>query len=493
MNFLSLESQREDVARPIDEAGNRKAGSQAAPIDSDAGAARAEAIGAESGAPLSNTAPYTCIPEEGQPYFQALRWGVDSLYLSYKGKLTFESELNLKRLKDLAQSQNPSDNAVAQLKLGQHVFEVKDRGAGLFPYVLEDNAFRIQISKSASKALPLAYVKVSSHYLTARTPWEVVQELDEILASISSILEEPKVSRIDLFVDFLSSVDMESWDRSAWVTRANSINAYSVGGQFSGWTVGLGGVIAARLYDKLLEIATVSKKDYLFPLWQQAGWDGSQHVWRLEFEIKQEAISQLGFRGFDAVMDSLGGIWGYAMTEWLRLTVPNPNDATRSRWPTHKLWTLLASIDWDDEGGELTRTFPVSREPGQDWLMTHGLSALTSFMASKRIYDFEEGLAIFREELSLYHDARAFLFGQSLSSYIWDKVALKVRQYCVSFNADELTEQERAEKGLTSQKPIARQATESNHGGIRPAFACCTLPFQRTGGGVFGNWCHLAQ
>lgn len=34
------------------------------------------------GAPPSNTAPYNC-----NEYFKALRWGVDSLYLSYPGEL----------------------------------------------------------------------------------------------------------------------------------------------------------------------------------------------------------------------------------------------------------------------------------------------------------------------------------------------------------------------------------------------------------------------
>lgn len=427
-----------------------------------AGAADPGGISTEPGASPSNTAPNNSKDQqstEDPPYFQALRWGVDSLYVSYKGKLTLESEITLKRLKELAQSPTPSDTAVAQLQLGDHVFEVKDRGTGLFPYILEDNAFRIQIAKSASKALPMAYVKISSQYLTARTPWEIVEELDGLLGSISTQLEDPKVSRIDLFVDFVSSVEMESWDRNAWVTRAHSINTYSGGGQFTGWTVGLGGVIAARLYDKLLEVVTQSRKDYLFPLWQQAGWDGSQHVWRLEFELKQQAISQLGIKGFDAVMDSLGGIWGYVTTEWLRLTLPNPSDATRSRWPIHPLWALLASIDWEEQGGPLTRTFPVTRTPGHDWLMTHGLSALTSFMAVQGIYDLDQGLAAFREQLIAYHDEKAFLFGQSLASYIWDKVALKVRQYNAGMNADQLSDEIKQTKGLNAAADAYRKAS----------------------------------
>lgn len=433
------------------------------PLSPDARAARTAESGTEQGALPSNTAPHNSIDSNGVsdlPYFQALRWGVDSLYVSYKGKLSLEMTITLRRLKELAQSQRPSDVAVAQLKIGDHIFEVKDKGTGLFAFILEDNAFRIHIAKSGSKAVPMAYVKISSQYLTARTPWEIVEELDDLLASISDDMEEPKVSRIDLFVDFVSSVNMESWDRSAWVTRAHQINAYSVSGQFTGWTIGLGGAIGARLYDKVLEVVTQSKKEYLFPLWKKAGWDGSTRVWRLEFELKQEAISQLKIKGFDAVMEHLGSIWSYATTEWLRLTEPNAADATRSRWPTHPLWALLTSIGWEEEGGQLSRTFPISREPGRDWLMTHGLSSLTSFMAAQGVYDFDQGLALFREELYLYHEEKAFLFGQSFSEYIWDKVALKIRQYNRAMNADQLSEQEKNAKRLNAAADAYRKASD---------------------------------
>ena len=47
-----------------------------------------------SGAPPSNTAPDNCNGGEG--FFKALRWGVDSLYLSYPGELSKERDAQLK-------------------------------------------------------------------------------------------------------------------------------------------------------------------------------------------------------------------------------------------------------------------------------------------------------------------------------------------------------------------------------------------------------------
>ena len=95
------------------------------------------------------------------------------------------------------------------------------------------------------------------------------------------------VSRIDLAADFSSPCVMDSWHRSAWVTRAVEIHSYAKDQQFTGWTVGMGGIIGARLYDKTREIAH-SGKDWATELWRPAGWEPGQGVWRLEFEFKRD-------------------------------------------------------------------------------------------------------------------------------------------------------------------------------------------------------------
>ena len=102
-------------------------------------------------------------------FFQSLRWGVDSLYLSYPGQLSEAVDTELRELKKLAQSRDDLA-AKAQYKLGDYVFEVKDKGTRLFPFTIEDNAFQIHLSAHHAKAMPMAYVKVSSGYLTHKTP-----------------------------------------------------------------------------------------------------------------------------------------------------------------------------------------------------------------------------------------------------------------------------------------------------------------------------------
>jgi hypothetical protein len=396
-------------------------------------------LGAGGGdAPPSNTASHNSNPE----YFKPLRWGTDSLYVSYPGELSLEVEAQLKNLKQLAQDPDPSKQSQAQFPLGSHLFEVKDRGAKRFPYLLEDNTFRIQLSRP-SKSLPMAYVKIASGYLSSISPADAEKTLYALVADLGQIKGSPNVSRIDLFVDFVSFEDMESWTRHAWVTRATGINTYAVDGKFSGWSIGMGGILSARLYNKVLEIEK-SGKHYLFDLWRKAGWIEGEPVWRLEFEFKREALTQRGLSSLDQVLGNLNGLWSYAMTEWLRLTLPNPEDQTRSRWPIHPLWGYLSSIDWETDGGPLTPRHSDARLPDKDRLFSMGLHNLLTFMASEGMTDLYQGQEAFITALYRYHEEKAHQLGLSFDKYIADKVALKNREFNTVLNNPDLEEERKA-------------------------------------------------
>ena len=325
-------------------------GQWAAPSGDSAAGAAAERGG--TGAPPSNTAPDNCNFS-----YRLLRFGVDSLYLSYPGLVDPEMDAGLRTLKELAQ-QGEVEARRAQIRLGGHLFSVKDKSSGLFAYTLVNDAYLIRVSTARGKRLPLAYVKVSSALLSHQTVAQIADELLGILSELGEV-QDPKVSRIDLFADFASDLDMESWGRDSWVTKAHAINRYAVRGQFTGWTIGEGGAVMARLYQKVLE-CQASGKTYLLDLWREVGWDGEMPVWRLEFEFKREILGQFSLDGLQAVLAALGGLWDYATTQWLKLTVPSDTDSTRSRWPIHPLWLHLAAVDWEQSGGPLTRSYPES-------------------------------------------------------------------------------------------------------------------------------------
>ena len=280
---------------------SQRPGSPGIPPQADSGSASAGAActgesESEQGAPPSNTAPHNSKVDDG-PRFRLLRLAVDSLYLSYPGDLSASSVAVLSKLRDYARSEHPEEQAKAQFPAAGHVFEVKDKGTGRFPFVLVDNAFRIQLSNPGKK-LPMAYVQVGAEFLAHKGPKGAAAELEAVLLEVCSTdagwFGRESVSRIDLAADFVSGLSMESWTRDAWVTRATEIHSYAVDGHFTGWTVGLGGDIACRLYDKVREILH-TRKPWVMNQWIPAGWQGGEPVWRLEFELIASSLRRAAF------------------------------------------------------------------------------------------------------------------------------------------------------------------------------------------------------
>jgi hypothetical protein len=358
---------------------------------------------------------------------KVLRFGIDSLYLSYQGDLYDRIDEKLINLKYLARSDNPQQQAKAQLKIGDHLFEVKDKGTSMFAYVLEDNAFRIQLSRP-SKAVPMAYIKISSEYLTYKTPAQAEIHLKNILGELGVLQSTANVSRIDLYVDFVSHQDMEAWTREAWVTRAGSVNAYAVDKRFTGWAIGMGGVIAARLYDKLFEIIK-SNKGYLLPLWEMAGRLEGEPVWRLEFEFKRDFLKQKDVIPLSETMFYLNGLWSYATTEWLKLTHPNKEDETRARWPIHELWQQLASLDWDTNDSPLKSRFTNQRTPNEEATLDRGFSSFTTWMATNGHDDPDSAFSTYFDVLAYHIADKARRFDEHVDDYIMSKVLPKARLF----------------------------------------------------------------
>jgi hypothetical protein len=257
--------------------------------------------------------------------------------------------------------------------------------------------------------------------------------LEVILAEFGTITGRNMVSRIDLAADFSSPCVMDSWHRSAWVTRAVEIHSYAKDQKFTGWTVGLGGIIAARLYDKTREISH-SGKTWATELWRPAGWEPGQEVWRLEFELKRDYLKERCLSSLESVLVNLNGLWRYATTEWLRLTEPNPNDATRARWPTHPLWMALASVDWETSGGVLLKRFNNARLPDEKRLYSTVFGALASYMAIHQIEDKNVALDGLLGKMHEHYQGIAVQQGLDADELLYRRMAARTRLFNTGVN-----------------------------------------------------------
>ncbi len=395
--------------------------------DADALAAPARS-GSEDGrreAATEGTPPTNRVPNNSIDYFQPLRWGVDSLYLSFPGRIRPDQIEPLSRLKKLAQSEEANEQALAQYPIGDHVFEVQDRAVKGYAFVLEDGAFRITLTRGKQRP---QLVKVSATYLAYVSPYEAGEMASQIMANLIEAEELPNVSRIDLFIDFVCPEDME-WDRRAWVTRAEAIWNFVEKDAFTGWMIGAGSPMVGRLYDKLRQAQKMGLK-YLFPLWRAMGWNGESPVWRLEFQLRGEVLRQFGLRTLREVLANRNGLWSYATTEWLRLTIPQEGDQTRSRWPIHPLWGYLSSIDWETAGGPLSREFRPVRMPSDERIARMALGALSSVMAKQGIANnLRDGINALFDLVETHYAGKAADMGLPYEDFVRERVALKGRQF----------------------------------------------------------------
>ncbi len=378
----------------------------------------------ETGALPSNTAPANYLESVGGT--RILRFGVDSLYLSFRGQINASVAEQLERLKTLAQSSEPEDTAQAVFEAGNHCFEVKPTGRGRYPFVLVDNWFHLQLSRPTSKMLPMVMVQISSELLTRSGVSLAISAARQLVASLGHIQYPVSISRADLCMDFETLHCLENIPRSAWVTRAHNHQQYWDQGQYSGCTFGQGGDLMCRLYNKTLEIEK-SKKTYLYDYWREAGWPGDVTVWRLEFQFRRVVLKELGIKDDLDLPTNLEGLWKYAMN-WLRLTVPDA-DTNQSRWETHSMWVKLQDERWHRYPLQPLFRVSKSRVPTDERLFVHGLGSVTSFMAREGIHDLEEGFRRFSEAAHAYHLSRSQRSKKTLTGYVKEKVKLKSRKY----------------------------------------------------------------
>lgn len=382
-------------------------------------AEHSEAIPDSAPANPSNTAGANCT---------IYRVGIDSLYLSYPGQLSEIWAKILDSKKDEARAIRDRTKAHAWVSLLDHNFEVEAFGRKVYRYVLSDNAYRIEVAGFGAKTVPLAYCRISSEWLTHVGVDKSVSQLSLIIAALGDCFGAPAVARADLFADFTAPYAIDSWPRHAWVTRARSVACHYVGDHPSGWSVGGGGPLMARLYDKLLELDK-SGKHYLKALWHQAGWEPDLPVFRLEFQFRRDALRELGVSIFPELLANCGRLWGYATQDWLRLCIPSDTDTTKSRWDLHPLWTALQPAQWNGQGKAERIHARIDRAPADGKLTSAYVAVLSSYMAAKGVRDPLEAADQLDQLARHCLDSYAFMSGLRFEEIVKDRAARKSKQY----------------------------------------------------------------
>jgi len=268
-----------------------------------------------------------------QNFPKCLLHGIDSLYVSYpfnakSSKIDWE---NLAYLKERMKADGNADGV--ELQLGCQRFMLQPYGSKPYSYVLRNRDFIVRLSENLN---PCCHVQFLSEGLWQRGPQGQLKQFDLWAASVNlASHREPTVSRADWAFDFhLDNIDFSEDD---FISLASKDSKHRKDRRAQTFTFGTGDKVV-RIYDKTAEIEEASGKTWFYELW-----DRSTNVWRIEFQLRGDALREAGIKTLPDLFVRQAGLLNHLAKKHTSLRVPS-SDGNRSRWPVHPLWTALLGI-----------------------------------------------------------------------------------------------------------------------------------------------------
>ncbi|MEL7267703.1 MAG: replication initiation factor domain-containing protein, partial [Planctomycetota bacterium] len=157
---------------------------------------------------------------------------------------------------------------------------------------------------------------------------DLLRALDEIFRTIGVVVQETKVSRVDLCADVVGLEMREvfsDWLNNRGITQTRKFAIYGVRGSNGRGldgvqTLSLGARNAdcqLRIYDKVAEVAGDQWKTDLMVANR---WGGLvENAARVEFQIRREKLREMGFDSLESVLQGLSHMVSVLTSEWFRV------------------------------------------------------------------------------------------------------------------------------------------------------------------------------
>ena len=269
--------------------------------------------------------------------------GVDTLHLSARGEVRNEVWEAVEAAKQRAQT---AEEPVAfDFPVTAQAFLVKPHGLRGYSYWLASPDFELMLGRS--QRFPAALAQLHSAYLHSMGPeWAVDLVAQLLRLEVFAGPPDLVVSRVDVYAD-TQGWELELADLDRFVCRARvrrgfveRDHVFKSGRRLTGFMFGRG-AMAARLYDKTAEIGRRGVS-WLPDLWGQERAE-DRPVWRLEFQVRRDALAEFQLRTAGEVLASVQDLWRYGTVDWLTLRVPTA-DRRERRWPLDPLWREVQAV-----------------------------------------------------------------------------------------------------------------------------------------------------
>lgn len=315
---------------------------------------------------------------------------VDSLYCSFdSGNLEgVDSYLEFK------QEEAKQEKSPVPIEIDGQKLLIQAYGSKGYSYHLLHEHYLLKVVSTVEK-MPDLYFQVyaaSLYELGHQLVWKKIAEM----ANSLGVSMEPKISRIDLCVDF------QGWKPTPrrmkdFVTQARKRRLYLEVDEATGYQFGVSGPVLARIYNKTEEIE-VSKKQWMKEVWKQnPNCDESKEVWRLEFQFRIKALKQFGALTVEDTFERLHGIYEYGMG-WLSLR--KSAEGRKERSPVDRNWRALMGAKFP---GVSCERIPEAKKQAEERVLIRGAAGyLTSYGALRQITDCNHVMMLLSKDLNGY-------------------------------------------------------------------------------------------
>jgi hypothetical protein len=254
---------------------------------------------------------------------RVLACGIDSLSVSLQVEWQTEELFEkLTGLKAAAKSNHEDQPGIIKPGYGSTpwLFLIAPSGSNGYEWVLKGRELTMRIGNWTDlKQRPSVVADFRSETLWAHGSDMCIQRLQDLIKAMHGKVVSLKPSRVDVCADVLiREADWVFGLIDGFVTRARDINPHFQSRALSGFSIGKGAT-SARLYDKPREIRVKSKKYWMYDIWGIESVAEDHQVIRVEYQLRREALHEMGIETYPGLVEQLAGLWAYLTRKWLRV------------------------------------------------------------------------------------------------------------------------------------------------------------------------------
>ena len=259
--------------------------------------------------------------------------GLDTVECSYYLTPSSTCTLDFVKLAALKESLRQSKKREpSKITLGDVDFFLQPHGSGSgFPFVIDNEDMTVEFGEFNQPSFYVTYRSFSLWHKGAALLHQQFLEWSQRMGLVATRAEG--LSRVDFSFDY--SISFLDFTENDFVSLSAKDSQHRKDGKTQTFSFGKGDVVL-RVYNKVAEINEKSKKTWFFDLWSGQ----SEHVWRIEWQVRKEILKRFGIHRFCDLFDGQGDILRYLSHEHTTLRKPSA-DSNRSRWPMHPLWVSL--------------------------------------------------------------------------------------------------------------------------------------------------------